>query len=638
MPQTIGRSALVALGLTTLAATAVVAAAIREMRWAQEELADVFVAQAQRRLAETRHRLELDLKDVEEDGLLAARLLANDHDLEPVRALFAARDYFISASIRRDVADNAARKPVTWHNAEQLNGVELLVDLRPRHVASLVLTIDLRTLVESRLPKANVDEQLFLLTPARLVIPRAGQALGLLVPSSHQASVLRLDASVSPFVGLAEERHFVLTESATLLGPEPWQLVLVARARHVTDSQGAVLTRLAIAAVGVCFCLFAAASALLVVLRRNRDVRRQLRQAELIRHLQEKTEKVLDNIPAGVVLLSEEGAVTQVNRFVRDRLLTPTLDRPIASLFADADPASVGHIEALLAKARASGGAESLLGETMELFDRPPGRGCYSLHVLPLAAATSEASWLLVIEDLTAVKGLEQQLLRAEKLASVGIIASGIAHEIGTPLGVVRARAEFLQGKVPPGTPEVAGLQIIVEQVDRISRTIQQVLDFARLKPSQRQPVRVEAICASVVELLRFQFEAKHVSVELSVPAQLPDLLANPDELQQVLINLLLNSLQASEKGVVRLAAEVDDGRLCLSVEDHGCGIPEENRHRVFDPFFTTKRRGQGTGLGLSIVTQIIRNHDADLSLESEVGRGTTVRLFWPLAEVRNAA
>lgn len=638
MPQTIGRSAWVALGLTTVAVAAVVLASLREMRWAEQELADVFVAQAQRRLSEARHRLELDCKDLEENALLAAGLLTNDRDIESVRSLFTSRPYVVSTTFLAEALPRVGAERIMWRSDASADHVRLLVDLRPRFIGALAIDVDLEALLATRLPRATEGDRLFFVSATRLTVPRGALAAASFVPMTEDSSFHLVDPAAASLVGLAAERHLVLSEPTTPFGAGPWHLALVARARGVADAQRAAVGRVAVAAVGVCLCLVVSAFALLVVLRRNRDVRRQLRQAELIRYLQEKTEKVLDNIPAGVVLVSDDGVVTQVNRFVRERLRAHTLGGPIGALFSDADPPSVARVIALLDQARSSSCAQSILGESLELFDLPPGRGCYSLHALPLAAATNDASWLLVIDDLTTIKALEQQLLRAEKLASVGIIASGIAHEIGTPLGVVRARAEFLQGKLPPDTAEVAGLQIIVEQVDRISRTIQQVLDFARVKPAQRQPVPVAAVCANVVELLRFQFEAKGVAVEMTVPPDLPDVLANADELQQVLINLLMNSLQATEAGVVRLTAAVADGRLCLAVEDQGCGIPIENRHRVFDPFFTTKRRGQGTGLGLSIVAQIVRNHDGALSLDSEVGRGTTIRSYWPLAESRHAA
>lgn len=638
MPQTIGRSAWVALGLTTIAVAGVVLASIREMRWAQQELADVFVAQAQRRLSEARHRLELDCKDLEEDALLAAGLLANEQDIAAVRSLFTSRPYVVSTTFLRDVSLDNRSERVAWRGDASGERVQLLIDLRPRFVGSLAISVDPEALLAIRLPSAIEGDRLFFVSASNLPVPRRSFAIAAFVQTTQEIAAQPLDPLTASLVGLPAERHIVLSEATAPFGPATWRLALVAHARGVADAQRVAVGRVAVAAFGVCLCLIVSAFALLIVLRRNRDVRRQLRQAELIRYLQEKTEKVLDNIPAGVVLISDDGVVTQVNRFVRERLRTHTLGCPVGTLFADADPSSIARVIALLDQARSSRCAQSILGEALELFDLPPGRGCYSLHALPLAMATNDASWLLVIDDLTTIKALEQQLLRAEKLASVGIIASGIAHEIGTPLGVVRARAEFLQGKLPPGTSEGAGLQIIVEQVDRISRTIQQVLDFARVKPSQRQPVRVATICANVVELLRFQFEAKGVVVEMSVPPDLPDVLANADELQQVLINLLMNSLQATDKGVVRLSAVVADERLCLAVEDQGCGIPVENRHRVFDPFFTTKRRGQGTGLGLSIVAQIVRNHEGALSLESEVGRGTTIRSYWPLVESRHAA
>jgi two-component system, NtrC family, sensor histidine kinase HydH len=218
------------------------------------------------------------------------------------------------------------------------------------------------------------------------------------------------------------------------------------------------------------------------------------------------------------------------------------------------------------------------------------------------------------------------------------VLAAGIAHEIGTPLGVVRGRAEYVQGKLGPQHPQRAGVGVIVEQIDRVSRTLRQLLDFARLQRAVVRPVQLAPLARSVQELLRLESARRTVPLELQLPDALPPLAADPDQLQQVLVNLCLNALDAcSEGGRVRLSASAPVpgehwGLVALRVQDDGCGIPQESLNQVFDPFFTTKKRGQGTGLGLSMVAQIVRNHGGHVELESEPGKGTCVTLWWPVA------
>jgi signal transduction histidine kinase len=247
---------------------------------------------------------------------------------------------------------------------------------------------------------------------------------------------------------------------------------------------------------------------------------------------------------------------------------------------------------------------------------------------------------LLVVEDLSNLRALETQLLRAEKFATVGVLAAGIAHEIGTPLGVVRGRAEYVLGKLGAAHPQAAGIGVIIEQIDRVSRTIRQLLDFSRLQPAAVRPVALGPMLRDVSELLRLEAERRQVRLEWELPERVPALSADPDQLQQVLVNLALNACDACRAGGrVRLTAAAPDGAssgawglVSLTVQDDGCGIPPESLNQVFDPFFTTKKRGQGTGLGLTVVAHVVRNHGGRVELESEPGRGTCVTVLWPAA------
>jgi two-component system, NtrC family, sensor histidine kinase HydH len=231
----------------------------------------------------------------------------------------------------------------------------------------------------------------------------------------------------------------------------------------------------------------------------------------------------------------------------------------------------------------------------------------------------------------------ERSLIRAEKLATIGTLAAGVAHEIGTPLGIISGRAEQLLARA--GTDEAMrkGLTSIIGQVDKVSATIRQLLDFARVRPVDATAVAPAAALEAARALLEHRTRKAHVTIDLDAPAALPDVAADSGQLEQVLVNLFLNAIDACDSGGhvrARAATPNDDGaRVWFEVSDDGCGIPDDALGRVLDPFFTTKKRGQGTGLGLTIAADIVKNHGGTIEIESAVGRGTTVRFSLPRAE-----
>jgi PAS domain S-box-containing protein len=225
----------------------------------------------------------------------------------------------------------------------------------------------------------------------------------------------------------------------------------------------------------------------------------------------------------------------------------------------------------------------------------------------------------LVARDLSAQLRLERQFLRSEKLAMAGSLAAGLAHEIGTPLSVICATAEYLM----LDGPEEARAQLkgIVAETDRISRLVRELLSLGRGASTGRQPVALDAALERALSLLRFTLEKKRIAVERDVPDGLPPVHADPDGLHQVLLNLLVNAAHAVPEGgrvAVRARSTDQDGSTAVIVEvdDDGPGVPLELRERIFDPFFTT--RADGTGLGLAVCARIVADYGGDL----RVGQG----------------
>lgn len=452
-----------------------------------------------------------------------------------------------------------------------------------------------------------------------------------------ERGTLLLGEQEAMLLGLGPAEAVAAFTPIPLKGGSHWSAAtLVSTAALRSHEQGLIL-RLSLAALLVTLFLVAFGAYVVVAQRRAVALSESRRHADRLAHLHDKTQKILDNIPTGVLALTAEGRISAVNQPLRARMPPSVIGAPLAAAFPRAPEPVVSRLGELVGAASSESRVRSLLGEPLALFGE---EGQYNLHAVPLEAREPEVRTLLVIEDLSNLRALETQLLRAEKLATVGVLAAGIAHEIGTPLGVVRGRAEYVLGKLGAGHPQAAGVSVIIDQIDHVSRTIRQLLDFSRLQPAAVRPVALGPLSRDVHELLRLEAERRRVRLEVDIPDGLPPLAADPDQLQQVLVNLALNACDAcGPGGRVRLSAAAPDGSaagawgfVTLSVRDDGCGIPPESLNQVFDPFFTTKKRGQGTGLGLTIVAHVVRNHGGRVELESEPGRGTCVTLLWPAA------
>jgi len=224
-----------------------------------------------------------------------------------------------------------------------------------------------------------------------------------------------------------------------------------------------------------------------------------------------------------------------------------------------------------------------------------------------------------------------QALVRAEKLITVGVLSAGIAHEIGSPLAVIRGRAEGVLDHQRDAT-NAEDIRIIIKHIDNISSKIRQLLDFSRRQPISPRPASLSVALERALELLQWKLARKRVSIDVRIEGDLPPMAADPDQLQQVLVNLLLNACDASAKGqrVLISARSTGPSEVELAIIDQGCGIASAHINAVFDPFFTTKKRGEGTGLGLTIVEGVVRNHGGQINLTSTEGEGTIVSVRWP--------
>jgi len=218
----------------------------------------------------------------------------------------------------------------------------------------------------------------------------------------------------------------------------------------------------------------------------------------------------------------------------------------------------------------------------------------------------------------------------AEQLASVGTIAAGLAHEIGTPMSVIRGHAELLESAVTGSTQ--ARVRIIVEQIDRIANIMQGLLNLARPSAPQRGPVVLADVLDTALSFLREKLRKRGIEVERDFE-EIPVLAGDADKLQQLFLNLILNAVDATVQGG-RLAVRVrraDPRHVEVLVEDDGIGIPADDLPHVFEPFFTSKQAGEGNGLGLVVAQGIAGDHGGRIEVASTEGEGTTFRVLLPI-------
>jgi signal transduction histidine kinase len=230
---------------------------------------------------------------------------------------------------------------------------------------------------------------------------------------------------------------------------------------------------------------------------------------------------------------------------------------------------------------------------------------------------------------------LEQQLRHSATLAVAGRLASGLAHEVGTPLNIISGRAEFLLQSLPPGDGRREELNVIIGQIDRISAMIRSLLDMVRPVKPDIQPTQLTDVVDGLLVLLEHTARRHGVTLDVSIPEELPAIRADRNQLQQVLINVLMNAFEAARpEGHVRLiarqAAHAGRAGVEVAIADTGPGIPAPLLARIFEPFFSTKPPGEGTGLGLPICRDILKTHDGHIHVESTPGAETTFFVWFP--------
>jgi two-component system NtrC family sensor kinase len=257
-------------------------------------------------------------------------------------------------------------------------------------------------------------------------------------------------------------------------------------------------------------------------------------------------------------------------------------------------------------------------------------------------ADTDEVTHVITVgEDVTKRVEAVQAASRAEKLAAVGRLAAGVVHEINNPLATIAACAEALEQRIDEGAFELSDsaddlteyLGLIKSEAFRCKTITTGLLDFSRIRPGDRSPVDLGDIVRSAANLISHQKRGDGISITVNISPDLPAVNANGGQLQQAVIALATNAIDAMpNKGKLEFRVFSKSNRAVIEVEDSGAGIPPENMSKIFEPFFTTKEVGKGTGLGLAVCYGIVSEHGGRLTVRSNVGKGTTFGIFLPVA------
>jgi two-component system NtrC family sensor kinase len=249
---------------------------------------------------------------------------------------------------------------------------------------------------------------------------------------------------------------------------------------------------------------------------------------------------------------------------------------------------------------------------------------------------------ITVGEDITARIEANQAVARAEKLAAVGRLASGVVHEINNPLATISACAEALESRVEEGafasSPALDDLReylgLIRSEAFRCKTITNGLLDFSRTRAAQHIPLSLGEILAGTARLLSHQRRGERINIHVDSANDLKPVLGDAGQLQQAVIALATNAVDAMPfGGVLTISARNDGGKVLVEVSDNGIGIPAENLPKIFEPFFTTKEIGRGTGLGLAVCYGILTEHGGSLDVQSTVGVGTTFTISLPAAK-----
>jgi len=378
----------------------------------------------------------------------------------------------------------------------------------------------------------------------------------------------------------------------------------------------------------------------------------------LLRDTRAFASEVVGNMPAGLAVVDPEGKVAMVNASF-EALLGRTAALVVGRPAADVLPpglAQMGEV-AMAAPADGPAGQAPEDDEDGPVFGRGGGQSKAPMECegefdfggeapVPLGVSVTRivaedgrpVGTLYLMRDLREVRALQEEVRRREKLAAMGNLAAGVAHEIRNPLSSIRGYASYFGSKFAPDSEDRKAAQVMVREVDRLNRVITELIDYSRPSELDRRPTPLGEAVEHSLRLIKPDAQASGVRIETVGLADAPTVLLDPDRFSQALLNVLLNAVQAMpDGGALTVSAGVsDDGRGYVAVSDDGVGIDPADMGKIFNPYYTTK--ASGTGLGLAMALKIVEAHGGEMRVAPRPGGGATFSIFMPLDRKRQGA
>ncbi len=391
--------------------------------------------------------------------------------------------------------------------------------------------------------------------------------------------------------------------------------------------------------------LTAVASQVATAIENGRLYRQLHLKADELGRMREFNDNILESLDDGLVVFDAGERIVRWNHALEMFYGVKRADavgRPLAEVF---DPA---FVEALRAARREKPSGATLFKAPISGHSAPGApeserRLLVNATAVPLQSPTRPSAvsgTILLLENITDRVRLEEQLQISEKMASIGLLAAGVAHEVNTPLTGISSYTQMLLDGADPQDPKTALLEKIERQTFRAAKIVNGLLNLSRPGnvDGERIHVDINSVIGDVLSLLEHQFEVGSIKVRRELTDSSTMVIGIEHQLQQVFLNLFLNARDAMPSGGwLTITTRIDAGQLVAMVSDTGSGIPPEQLARIYDPFFTTKVIGRGTGLGLSITYGIVQEHDGAIRCDSAVGQGTRFTLTLPLAASESA-
>ena len=345
-----------------------------------------------------------------------------------------------------------------------------------------------------------------------------------------------------------------------------------------------------------------------------------------LRRIKAFSDNVVENMPIGLIALDPDRTVISFNH-VAGSILKITPSSVIGRAAGSVTPVEIMNLVKEISKTKADIEREINL-------QAPDGRRL-TLDMSVSRLEGDDGSYmgdLILFRDITEIMSLKREVERSRRLASIGGLAAGVAHEVRNPLSSIKGFATYFSERYKHVPEDKKTAEVMIQEVERLNRVIGQLLELARPVNIEKKPASILNLIQHSIKVIERDAEKKNIRIDIAdIPADLPFIELDKDRMNQVLLNLYLNAIEAMpDGGVLSINADTERNRpiLRITVADTGRGIDKKDIAHVFDPYFTTKQ--SGTGLGLSIVHRIIESHSGEITIESESGQGTTVTILMP--------